>query len=425
MHWADQATLDVLRLLGRRIMTMPALAVVTYREEATAGVDGLRLALGDLAGAAGVSRLTLGPLSREAVSTLAADSGVDPGELYERTAGNPFYVTEVLEAGGASVPPTVRDAVLARVAHLGSGSGLAFEVIASAPPVAESWLLQAVAGDCTETVAAGLAAGHARGRRRGDRIPPRDRARGGRALDRAGTAPGAAPQDPRRARRGSRRRIRRASPITPSGAADDDAVVRFAQAAAERAAAVGAHRQAAAQYGRALRSAGSLPAASRAALHELRAEALYAADEQVASIADLSEAIALHRELGDVGAEANATRLLVPRLTCRGLMDEAREAATTAVALLAATPERREYAGALAALAHLHVYEDDLDAAITVGRRAVGIATSFGDTEVRGRRGDHGRRRRGPAGRARRAGPRGGARDRALRVRSRHRSPGR
>ena len=63
VHWADQATLDVLRLLGRRIMTMPALAVVTYREEATAGVDGLRLALGDLAGAAGVSRLTLGPLS--------------------------------------------------------------------------------------------------------------------------------------------------------------------------------------------------------------------------------------------------------------------------------------------------------------------------------------------------------------------------
>ena len=66
-HWADQATLDVLRLLGRRIRSLPVLAVVTYREEAHAGVDALRVALGDLSSAAGVSRLTLAPLSREAV----------------------------------------------------------------------------------------------------------------------------------------------------------------------------------------------------------------------------------------------------------------------------------------------------------------------------------------------------------------------
>jgi DNA-binding CsgD family transcriptional regulator len=381
VHWADQATLDVLRLLGRRIMTMPALVVVTYREETTAGVDGLRLALGDLAGAAGVSRLTIGPLSREAVGTAAAESGVDASELYERTAGNPFYVTEVLEAGGASVPATVRDAVLARVAHLGSGGGLAFEVIASAPPVAESWLLEAVAGDCAETVEAGLAAGmlvavggaigfrHEIAREAVERwiAPQRRQELHRKILAALVTAPD---QDPARLAHHA------------ESAGDDDAVVQFAHAAAERAAAVGAHREAAAQYARALRSAGSLPPAKRAALHELRAEALYAADDQVGSIADLYEAIALHRGLGDVGAEADATRRLVPRLTCRGLMDDARDAATTAVALLAGRPELRENAGALAALALLHVYEDDLDAAITVGRRAVASATSFGDTEA-------------------------------------------
>jgi predicted ATPase len=125
-HWADQATLDVLRLLGRRIQSLPTLAVVTYREEASAGADALRVALGDLSGAAGVSRLALGPLSRAAVETLAADSAIDAGELYRRTAGNPFYVTEVIEAGDASVPPTVRDAVLARVAHMTEGNHLAF-----------------------------------------------------------------------------------------------------------------------------------------------------------------------------------------------------------------------------------------------------------------------------------------------------------
>ena len=260
-------------------------------------------------------------------------------------------------------------------------AGSRFEVIASAPPVAESWLLEAVAGDCAETVAAGLAAGmlvavgegigfrHEIAREAVERwIAPR-------------TAPGAASHDPRRARRGSR--AGSGAPRPPRGERRGRRRGRALRAGGRRAR---GRRRRAPPGGRAVRPGAALrgrpPGGERAALHELRAEALYAADDQVASIADLYEAIALHRELGDVGAEADATRRLVPRLTCRGLMDEAREAATTAVALLAATPERRENAGALAALAHLHVYEDDLDAAITVGRRAVAIATAFGDTEV-------------------------------------------
>ena len=380
-HWADQATLDVLRLLGRRIQSLPALAIVTYREEANADIDALRVALGDLSGAAGVSRLTLEPLSREAVQALAAGSKVDPDELYRRTSGNPFYVTEVIESGDASVPPTVRDAVLARVAHLSSGSHEAFEVIASVPPAVESSLLDAVCGECAETVAAGLSAGmlvasgpviafrHEIAREAVERwIPPQRRQELHRGILAALEA--AACQDPARLAHHAER------------AGDDTAVARYADAAAERAAAVGAHRQAAAHYATALRAAESLPAAKRATLHTLRAEALYAADDQVGSIADLYQAIALYREEGDVFGEAGATRQLVPRLTCRGLTDEAREAASTAVALLAATPERPEYAGALAGLAHFHLYEDDLDAAITVGRRAMDIATALGDTEV-------------------------------------------
>jgi DNA-binding CsgD family transcriptional regulator len=380
-HWADQATLDVLRLLGRRIRSLPVLAIVTYREEPNAGVDALRVALGDLSSAAGVSRLTLAPLSREAVHTLAAGSGIDADELYRRTSGNPFYVTEVIGTGDTSVPATVRDAVLARVAHLGTGSHEAFEVVASLPPAAESWLLDAVCGEgSAETIAAGLSAGmlvssghaiafrHEIAREAVERwIAPQRRQGLHRSILAALEA--ATGQDPARLAHHAEQ------------AGDDDAVVRYAEAAAGLAAAVGAHRQAAAQYGRALRAAGGLPATRRAALHELRAEALYAADDQVGSIADLYEAIAVYRREGDVGGEAGATCRLVPRLACRGLTDEAREAASTAVALLAATPERPEYAGALAALAHFHLYEDDLDAATTVARLAIHVATPLGDME--------------------------------------------
>ena len=33
LHWADEATLDVVRLLGRRVVRMPALVIATYRDD--------------------------------------------------------------------------------------------------------------------------------------------------------------------------------------------------------------------------------------------------------------------------------------------------------------------------------------------------------------------------------------------------------
>ena len=40
VHWADEGTLDVLRLLGRRMPGVPALAIVTFRDEAGAAARG-------------------------------------------------------------------------------------------------------------------------------------------------------------------------------------------------------------------------------------------------------------------------------------------------------------------------------------------------------------------------------------------------
>ncbi len=87
MHWADEATLDVLRVLGRRIETLPAVVVVSYRD----GLDRahpLRVVLGDLPAGHHVERLPIAPLSLAAVTALAEPLGVDAGELYRRTGGN-------------------------------------------------------------------------------------------------------------------------------------------------------------------------------------------------------------------------------------------------------------------------------------------------------------------------------------------------
>jgi predicted ATPase len=115
LHWADEATLDVVQLLGRRVERMPALVIATYRDDELARDHPLRLVLGDLTTA---HRVTLEPLSPGAVGRLAAAHGVDGDALHARTGGNPFYVTEVLARAGAGTPGSVRDAVLARAARL-------------------------------------------------------------------------------------------------------------------------------------------------------------------------------------------------------------------------------------------------------------------------------------------------------------------
>src|SRR5207244_1878902 len=121
VHGADEASLDVLGLLARRVETVPALVLASYRDDELDRGHPLRVALGELAtGEPG--RLKVAPLSAAAVAKLAEPLGVDAEELYRKTSGNPFFVTEALAAGADEIPHTVRDAVLARAARLSPGA---------------------------------------------------------------------------------------------------------------------------------------------------------------------------------------------------------------------------------------------------------------------------------------------------------------
>ena len=77
VHWADEATLDVLRLLGRRIDDVRALVLVTYRDDELDRAHPLRLVLGELPSSEAIGRLKLERLSPAAVATLARPHGVD------------------------------------------------------------------------------------------------------------------------------------------------------------------------------------------------------------------------------------------------------------------------------------------------------------------------------------------------------------
>ena len=76
VHWADEATLDLLSYLGRRIQHLRVLLLVTYRDDALVANDPLRLTLGVLASQRATRRLT----RANAVDGRRRDTGARHGD---------------------------------------------------------------------------------------------------------------------------------------------------------------------------------------------------------------------------------------------------------------------------------------------------------------------------------------------------------
>jgi DNA-binding CsgD family transcriptional regulator len=381
VHRADGATLDVMRLLGRRVARLSALVVVTYREDEISAAHPLRIVLGELGAASDVERLAIKPLSSAAVAELAGSQKVDPEELFRRTGGNPFFVTEVLAAETDAIPAAVRDAVLARAARLSDPARRLLEAVAAVPPQAEVRLLEAIASDVVGNLEECLASGMLEPGSDGvtfrhelarltiqESLAPDRRI----ALDRAALR---ALTDPRWAQHDVDRLAHHAA-----GAGDAEAVLRFAPAAGDRAAALGAHREAAAHYGRVLPFAHTLRSEARAELLERYSHECYLTNQGAEAAAALQRAIELHREQGHTREEGAALSSLSLILSCPGRMAESERAAREAVTLLERLPAGRELA---VACANVSLISMDAEDSVLWGERALRLADSLDDTEVR------------------------------------------
>lgn len=374
-HWADEATLDVLRLLGRRLPGLPALVLVSYRDDELERTHPLRIVLGELATAPGTLRISLAPLSASAVKELAAGHPVDPDELYRRTSGNPFFVGEVLAAHGVDIPNTVRDAVFARVARLGPRARDLLDAVAVVPPRSELPLLEAIAGDSVESLDECLASGmlrleedaiafrHELARLAVEgSINPHRRAELNRsALNTLRDAPSDRLDAARLAHHAE-------------AAGDAASVLEFAPVAAERAAALGAHREAAAQYARALRFADGLGAGERGRLFDRHAYSRYLIGEFDAAVEAQQRSVECFRQAGDRRREGDALRSLSRLLRYVGRTEKAMEVGRDAVAILETEPGgRRELALACANLSHLHQHLEDAEQTIFWAHRAMAL----------------------------------------------------
>ncbi|WP_030485920.1 ATP-binding protein [Nocardioides aequoreus] len=375
-HWVDEATLDVLRVLVRRLEGLPAVLVLTYRE-----VD-RRHPLHRLLAAAHRGRCTdlpLAPLTAPAVAALGGDA-----ELHRTTGGNPFFVHEVLAHGGG-VPASVVESVLARLDHLSPAARAAVEQLSvlTAPATREvvddlvaggfDALAPAEEHGLLSVAPSRVSFRHELTRRAVvDALPAARRAACHAAALTSLDRPGA----------DVAMLVHHAV-----GAGDAETVVRLGPGAARAAAAAGAHLQAAAHYRAVLEHRGLVErelgdAGLAELLQESAIEGYAVGDGDRVALDDQVEAVGLRRRLGDQQELGTALRWLSRIAWWCGDVRLAARAGSEAVTLLDRHGTTAQQALAHSNLSQLAVLGTRLAQAQTHARRAIELAREAGDPVV-------------------------------------------
>jgi DNA-binding CsgD family transcriptional regulator len=377
-HWADEASLDWLKFLGRRIDHTRALLVVSFRDDEVGAGHPLRRVIGELP-SAHLRRIDLPRLTQAGVEALARQAGRPAAGVHETTRGNPFFVTEVLRDGGAGgVPRTVQDVVLARYARLDEPAQALVRLASVLPGRIEHRLLDQLLAPAVQDVEAVLASGllvaedqalafrHELARVAIETSLPAPvlqalHAQVLTALSAdAGTAPARLVHHALRAR-------------------DATAVSRHAPDAAAQAAERGAHREAAAQWRSAIEH--GQPRDDEQRLHWLEQWAVESGvvgrfDDALQARRALEAAA---RKRGDDVATANQLSRQAMLNIGRMRHDEADLLSRQALALLEPLPPGPTHAFAWYQEAYLRMLNRDCDDSVIWARRALALAQSIGD----------------------------------------------
>jgi predicted ATPase/DNA-binding CsgD family transcriptional regulator len=378
VHWADDATLDSITVLGRRIGSLPALLVLTFRSGEVPPSHPLHAALGAVRAADSVA-LELAPLSESAVASLAGD---DADEVYAATGGNPFYVTELLAPRSAvDLPPSIANAVLGRASRLDDAERRLVELDSVVPRRVGTTLLDAVMPGWTSAA-----------------VEPERR----QLLEVDSTSVHFRHELARHAIRSSvpiaaRRRLHAeileallAADADPAdivhhaeAAGARDVVADYALVAARRAAALESNREAYFHYRRAADFVERLPLPEQATVLEELATAAYAVGRLDDAFPAMERAIGIYRDLGEDAAVGRCTRVLSRFHWFVGDGDLARAKALEAVAILEPLGESVELARGYSVLSQLAMLAEDADQALDSGEHALELAIRLGDESTR------------------------------------------
>ncbi|MDF0596759.1 helix-turn-helix transcriptional regulator [Psychromarinibacter halotolerans] len=379
LHWADDATLDFVRFVGRRQAGAPLMLLVTARDDDREARTRLRNALStvprDQLIYVDVPSFSLG-----AVEHLAVDSGRNAKDIFRLTGGNPFFVTELLRMQ-ETLPHTVRDTVLARFDVMPAATQDAMQMAAIFPGRVEADVLDLLAPGSSERLEIAADVGliesdattyafrHELGRRsiEMELSPARRRALNAAALSVLRDRPGVS----------TARLVHHAD-----AAGERAAVAEMAPQAAREAAAIGAHREAARHLQTALAASPPAMTADRARLCEALAFELHLLGRMPDAIAAETEALEIRRSLEDRIGEGDAQRWLSRMHSLAGDRVAADRHAAEAYRVLAAQPPGAELAMACSNLGQLAMLAGDLRETLKWSDRAIPLAEKLGRVDI-------------------------------------------
>jgi len=372
MHWADEATLDLLKYLGRRIQRARAMLAVSYRDDEVGPRHPLRFVIGDLPRAA-THRLSLLPLSEPSVAQLARRAGRPSAGLYRITGGNPFFVTEALASLVDTVPVSVRDAVLARAMRLTPDARKIAELACVVPGKTESWLLRQTVAFDEAAIEGCLSIGMVRSddgalsfrHELARRAFEDSLSQPHRQLLHAKVFAALSPRPHISAARLAHH---------AAGARNAAAVLQFAPLAALQAASVGSHREAVSLYEVALRYAQEIEPDERARLHERLSYECYLTGQHERAIQARRAALEIWRVLGERMRAGDALQWLSRLSWFFERRADADRYAAEAVATLESLPHSPELALAYSNRAQLDMEIHALESGISFARRAIALA---------------------------------------------------
>ena len=379
LQWADAATLDFIAFVGRRLDLTRCMLIVTLRDEI--GRDHpLRGVLADLATAQALRRLRLAPLSEGAVAELAAETQWDARELHRLSAGVPFVVSELLTAEPGALT-SVHESVLARTSRLDAEAREVLDAASLLSDGAPVSVLRQALGESEHGIDACVEAGllvhdgrtlsfrHELARQVIDTaITPTRRARlhhailGG-LLDAGGVDAAVCAHH-------------------AELAGDPAAVLEYAPQAARRAAVLGAHREAVAQYERALRFAGGIAPSERAALLDEYTAELLVVNRSADALEASTDAVASWRAAGDRQSLAVALCRRARVLERVPDPDAALAAVRSAFALLEGSGDTPALARAHATLVWLFQRREERQQCVDAARVGFPVAERVGDEEA-------------------------------------------
>ena len=159
VHWADRSTLTVLDYMSRRASAVPFAIIAAARDDELGGLLRLPIADGRRFDQVALRRLDMSEVAEQVTSLLGRRPSVELVErLFDRSAGNPMFVEELLNAGDhasaqsgmGTSSAALRGLVLGRVGRLSAPAASAVQALAVIGRPAHEELVAAVADHAPE-----------------------------------------------------------------------------------------------------------------------------------------------------------------------------------------------------------------------------------------------------------------------------------